>query len=68
MKCLGNCQQGRNCTCAEQPGDLPIVFVDGAFDWLQDMFYAGIELCGVLILLAVGVCGMAYGLRVWGLV
>ena len=48
--------------------DDSVVFISNGLDWLEDMFVTGIEFCGVLILLAVGVCGMAYGLRVWGLV
>ena len=38
--------------------ELSVVFVDGCFDWLRDMFLAGVDLCGVLILGAVAIgCG-----------
>ena len=45
--------------------DMSIVFVYGAFEWLKDMFFAGIELCGAVILGAVGIGFLAYGLRGW---
>ena len=48
--------------------DMPIVFVSGAYEWLEDMFYAGLELLGALILGAVGLCGLAFGLRAAGLI
>jgi len=47
--------------------DMQIVFVNGAFEWLKDIVYTGVQLCGALILGAVGVCGLAYGLRASGL-
>ena len=46
--------------------DLPIVFVDGAYEWLKDILYAGVDLCGVLILGAVAVGSFAYGLHAAG--
>ena len=72
MNCTYDCNQGRNCTCElvtansdDTSRDMPIVFVYGAFEWLKDMFYAGIELCGAVILGAVAIAGAAYGLRGW---
>ena len=47
--------------------EMSIVFVSGAFEWFKDMAYMGIQLCGALILGAVGVCGLAFGLRAAGL-
>ena len=46
--------------------DQDIVFVYGTFEWLKDMFDAGIELCGAVILGAVGIGFLAYGLRAVG--
>ena len=71
MSCTQTCNQGRRCTCkpytlTTTSRDLPIVFVDTAYEWLKDIAYAGIGLCGVLILLAVAVAGFAYGLRAGG--
>ena len=48
--------------------DMPIVFVSGAYEWIEDMFYAAIQLVGALVLGAVGICGLAYGLRAAGLI
>ena len=46
--------------------EMSVVFVDGCFDWLRDMFLAGVDLCGVLILGAVAVGCFAYGLHAGG--
>lgn len=45
-----------------------IVMLTRPWEWISDMFYAGVELCGVLVLLAVGVAGLAFGLMKAGLV
>lgn len=65
-----NCNQGRSCPLItansdDTSRDMPIMFVYGAFEWLQDMFYAGIQLVGAVILGAVGIGFLAYGLRGW---
>lgn len=46
--------------------EMPIVFVSGTFELLKDMIFTGLELIGVLILGAVGVAGLAYGLYTGG--
>ena len=48
--------------------ELPIVFVSGTYDWIKDMFFAGIQLCGALILGALGLICLTYGLRAAGLI
>ena len=48
--------------------DLPIVFVSGTYDWIKDLFFAGVQLCGVLILGALGLACFAYGLLAAGLI
>ena len=65
MTCTHDCEQGKFCVCGAS--DMPIVFVEGAFEWLKDIVYTGVSLSGALILGAVGVCGLAYGLRAVGL-
>jgi hypothetical protein len=55
MSCNGKCNQGRNCTCSNNQ----IEMFSSLWQWLKDLFYAGIELLGWASLLTL--LGLAAG-------
>jgi hypothetical protein len=62
MSCTSQCNQGRMCTCTLNQDNSDGSDSDGNWGWIADYFYAGVELCGVVILAVVAIACVAYGL------
>ena len=70
MSCNFDCDQGKQCRC--RPYTLTTTNSDGNdpnegySGYVQDLVYTAVHLSGAVILLAVALAGLAYGLRAAG--
>ena len=50
MTCTNDCLQGRECTCRQQTKSDEIVMLEQPWQWLQDLFYTAVLVCGSAVL------------------